>query len=85
MKSAVWPVSAPPNRLYFAPTSVELLRSASKLLIPSDGLSRSDWPQLVKSEKRGESAEAEALREEVSVLREQLRALEERLEKKREK
>ena len=39
----------------------------------------------VKSEKRGEPAEAEALREEVSVLREQLRALEERLEKKREK
>jgi polyhydroxyalkanoate synthesis repressor PhaR len=39
----------------------------------------------VKTEKRAEPAEADALREEVSVLREQLRALEERLEKKREK
>jgi polyhydroxyalkanoate synthesis repressor PhaR len=39
----------------------------------------------VKTERRAEPAEADALREEVSVLREQLRALEERLEKKREK
>ena len=39
----------------------------------------------VKTEKRAEPAEADALREEVSVLREQLRELEERLEKKREK
>jgi hypothetical protein len=39
----------------------------------------------VKTEKRAEPAEADALREEVSVLREQLRTLEERLEKKREK
>lgn len=39
----------------------------------------------VRTERRAEPAEADALREEVSVLREQLRALEERLERKREK
>ena len=38
-----------------------------------------------RNDKRGDAAEADVLREEVSVLREQLRALEERLEKKREK
>ncbi len=37
------------------------------------------------NDRRGDAAEADVLREEVSVLREQLRALEERLEKKREK
>ncbi len=38
-----------------------------------------------KTDKRGDSADADALRDEVATLREQLRALEERLEKKREK
>ena len=38
-----------------------------------------------RNDRRGDAAEADVLREEVSVLREQLRALEERLEKKREK
>ena len=50
---------------------------------------RAGWlqspPPEAKAEKRGEPAEADALREEVATLREQLRALEERLERKREK
>ena len=37
-----------------------------------------------RPERRNETADADALREEVAALREQLRALEERLEKKRE-
>lgn len=41
--------------------------------------------EAARNDKRGDAAEADVLREEVSVLREQLRALEERLEKKREK
>ena len=50
---------------------------------------RAGWLQSpapeTKVDKRGEPAEADALREEVATLREQLRALEERLERKREK
>ncbi|HLF47867.1 MAG TPA: polyhydroxyalkanoate synthesis regulator DNA-binding domain-containing protein [Methylomirabilota bacterium] len=50
---------------------------------------RAGWlqtaPPDTKPEKRGEAAEADALREEVATLREQLRGLEERLERKREK
>src|SRR5262245_2164358 len=43
------------------------------------------WPSgAPKSEKRSESPDADALREEVATLREQVKALEERLEKKRD-
>ena len=64
-------------------------READRVL--REWASRAGWlaasgpEQPVKTEKRAEPAEADALREEVSVLREQLRTLEERLEKKREK
>jgi len=64
-------------------------READRVL--RDWVARAGWltasgPEpTVKTEKRAEPAEADALREEVSVLREQLRTLEERLEKKREK
>jgi polyhydroxyalkanoate synthesis repressor PhaR len=54
-----------------------------------DWAGRAGWLQSqsaeAKPERRGEPAEAEALRGEVAALREQLRALEERLERKREK
>jgi len=50
---------------------------------------RAGWLQAApvepKPEKRDESADSDALREEVAALREQLRAVEERLEKKRER
>ncbi len=50
--------------------------------------SRVGWlqwpPAAAKTEKRNETGDADALRDEVAALREQLRALEERLEKKRE-
>jgi polyhydroxyalkanoate synthesis repressor PhaR len=42
-------------------------------------------PAEPRPEKRPDTAESDALRDEVATLREQLRALEERLEKKREK
>jgi len=62
-------------------------READRVL--RDWAGRAGWlqapPAEPKAEKRGEAAEADALRDEVAVLREQLRALEERLEKKREK
>ena len=62
-------------------------READRVL--REWVERAGWPaspgENVKTERRAEPAEADALREEVSVLREQLRALEERLEKKREK
>src|SRR5262245_24491497 len=49
---------------------------------------RAGWLQVppaadAKPDRRGDAAEAEALRDEVTALREQLKALEERLEKKR--
>ncbi|HET8576009.1 MAG TPA: polyhydroxyalkanoate synthesis regulator DNA-binding domain-containing protein [Methylomirabilota bacterium] len=54
-----------------------------------DWAARSGWALAPgaesKAEKRSETSEADALRDEVTTLREQLRALEERLEKKREK
>jgi|SRR5262252_7560246 len=50
---------------------------------------RAGWlqpnPGEPKPEKRSESADSDALREEVAALREQLRAVEERLEKKRDR
>jgi polyhydroxyalkanoate synthesis repressor PhaR len=68
-------------------------READRVL--RDWASRAGWmagsgpesvkTETVKTERRPEPGEADALREEVSVLREQLRTLEERLEKKREK
>lgn len=63
-------------------------READRVL--REWAARAGWLPLAagetpKADKRGEPAEADALREEVALLREQLRALEERLEKKREK
>src|SRR5206468_2463296 len=63
-------------------------READRVL--REWVARAGWLQIPpaaepRPEKRNESADTDALRDEVAVLREQLRALEERLEKKREK
>ncbi len=63
-------------------------READRVL--REWVARAGWLQVAppvepRPEKRGESSETDAMRDEVAALREQLRTLEERLEKKREK